>query len=103
MSNPASEPPRWTIGARDDYHAILNYIAANNPVAAERWGAAIEGKVELLRVSPYLGAIYPYYRRARFLTHGNYVIYYTVHRHEVVIRAVKHGAMQFRLEWLRRE
>lgn len=32
----------WSVGARDDYLDILRYIAADNPLAAERVAAAIE-------------------------------------------------------------
>jgi plasmid stabilization system protein ParE len=37
------------------------------------------------------------------MTHGDYVIYYFVDRHEIVVRAVVHGARQFQPGWLGRE
>jgi len=37
------------------------------------------------------------------LVFGNYVVYYTVSRREVVVRAVVHGARRFRPSWLRRK
>jgi toxin ParE1/3/4 len=103
MSRTESRPIRWTLTAERELNEIADYIAADNPVAATDWGREIKAKVELLRVSPYLGAILPGVRSARYLTHGSYATYYTVHQREVVVRAVVHGARRFRPMWLRRE
>jgi plasmid stabilization system protein ParE len=94
---------RWLESAEEDVRHYAARIALDNPVAADRWTDAIYDKAAALADGPYLGAPLERYRNARYLTHGNYVIYYTVHPHEVVIRAVAHGAMRFRLKWLRRE
>ena len=103
MSDPTSRPPRWAVAARDDFYAILNYIAADNPVAAERWTDTIYDKAASLADAPYLGPPLPRHRPARYLTHGVYVIYHTVHENELVIRGVVHGARKLQTKWLRRE
>jgi plasmid stabilization system protein ParE len=94
---------RWLDSAYAEAQAIFDYIAADDRRAADRWADAIADKAAALADAPSLGAPLERYRNARYLTHGNYVLYYTVHRQEVVIRAVKHGAMRFRSAWLRRE
>jgi plasmid stabilization system protein ParE len=82
---------------------LIDYIACNSPRAADTLLDRIEARTERLADFPYLGATHPEHRRTRYLVEGSYVIYYTVHRHEVVIRAVAHGARLFRPSWLRRE
>ncbi len=43
------------------------------------------------------------YPKARQIFYGEYVVYYTVNRRDLVIRAVVHGARHFRKSWLRRK
>ena len=93
---------RWLRAAQDDLTAIIDYIADDDPKAAARFAERLLRKIALLGESPHLGSVCPYYRKARQLVHGNYIVYYTVHRTEVVIRAVVHGARLFRSYWLRR-
>ena len=94
---------RWHDAALDDVAQVVEYIARDSPKAADRFAQRIFSRVELLEEMPYLGSICPHYRKARQLIQGKYIIYYTVHRREVVIRAVVHGARLFRSYWLRRE
>lgn len=103
MSRRKPKPIRWLTAARDDLAAIVDYIAQDNPAAADQFTERILAKVELLSETPDLGPVCPYHSRARQLIHGNYLIYYTVHRAEIVIRAVVHGARLFRSSWLRRD
>ena len=100
LKNP--KPIRWHIAARDDFAQIIASIALERPRAAERLAQRILHRVEMLAEFPYFGPVCPYYRKARQLIHGNYIVYYTVHRNEVVVRAVVHGARLFRSRWLRR-
>lgn len=88
--------------ALDDLTAIVDYIAQDNPKAAERFSERLLGKLGLLAHSPQLGSVCPYHRKTRQLVYGKYIVYYTVHRTDVVIRAVVHGARHFRSYWLRR-
>ena len=94
---------RWLKAALEDLAQIVEHIAADKPRAAEQFAESIFKKVELLATLPYLAPVCPYYRKARQMVHGNYVLYYTVHRKEIVIRAVVQGARLFRSSWMRRE
>jgi plasmid stabilization system protein ParE len=95
------KPVRWQSIALAGVEALTACIAEQAPRAAERFARRLIARAELLADFPYLGAKWPEYRRARFVVHGKYVIYYTVHRREVVIRAVVHGARRFDRSWLR--
>jgi plasmid stabilization system protein ParE len=75
--------------------------------AAERFVDEILARIALLGEFPFAAARCPYYPKARQLVFGNYLIYYliyyTVSRREVMIRAIVHGARFFRASWLRRK
>jgi toxin ParE1/3/4 len=103
MRLPRRKHVRWRDAAIDDLVGVVEQIAEYSPHAAERLADAIFARVDQLQTFPHLGSVCPYYPKARQLIHGNYIIYYTVHRKEVVIRAVVHGARLFRAYWLRRE
>jgi plasmid stabilization system protein ParE len=103
MTRPGSKQLRWTGAALQDVDDFIRPIAQRAPRTAERFVQRLFAKIEMLGEFPYLGAVCPYYRRARQIVFGHYVIYYTVHRREVVIRAVVRGARLFRSWWMRRE
>ena len=94
---------RWKKAAGDDLAAIVDTIAADSPVAAERFLETILGRIESLERFPFSGGVCPHYPKARQIVFGNYLVYYTVGRRDVVIRAVVHGARLFRASWLRRQ
>jgi plasmid stabilization system protein ParE len=103
MSMRRRKPVRWLEAALHDLAAIVAVIAERNPRAAKRLAQRIFAKTDLLATFPHLGGVSAHRRDVRLMSHKNYVMYYTVHRHEVVIRAVVHGARIFRTEWLYRE
>lgn len=103
MSDRPQRVVRWRKAASDDLAEIVDYIAADSIVAAERFLDAILVRISTLSRFPFSGGICPYYPKARQLIFGNYVIYYSVSRQEVLIRAVVHGARLFRASWLRRK
>ena len=95
---------RWQRPAREDLAEIVAYIAQQSDLrTADRFAERLIERVDDLAFFPYAGEVCPYFRKARQLPFGNFVIYYTVHRKEVVIRAVVRGARLFRSWWLRRE
>ena len=102
MSPKTQKLLRWHPAAEEDLQAISESIGEHAPRTAGRFVEAILRKVEILRDLPYLGAVTPQVRRVRFLTHKKYIIYYTVHRREVVVRAVVRGARLFQSSWFRR-
>jgi plasmid stabilization system protein ParE len=103
MKSEGRKPVRWHEAALQDLTEIVEHIAESRPDAAQKLASDIFAKVRLLEETPRLGPVCPYYRKARQLIFGNYVIYYTVHRNELVVRAVIHSARLFRLAWLKRE
>jgi plasmid stabilization system protein ParE len=102
MSPRARKSVRWHIAAIGDLNQIVELIQKTRPKTAKRLTARIFAMTDLLAISPYLGAKSSAFSKARLLTHKGYVIYYTVHRSEVIIRAVVHGRRFFPRDWLRR-
>ncbi len=93
----------WQWPAREDLAEIAAFIAQQSDVAtAQRFAERLVARVADLAFFPYAGEVCPHYRKARQLPFENFVVYYTVHRREVVIRAVVRGARLFRSWWLRR-
>jgi plasmid stabilization system protein ParE len=93
---------RWHEAALDDLENIVDHIAQEAPLAAERFAQAILTRVEILAETPLIGPACPHCPRTRQIVHGSYLIYYTVSPREVVIRAVVHGARLFQRYWLLR-
>lgn len=102
MTFPRRKTIRWHEAASADVAAIVDHIATKSPQAAKKFAEKIIERVDRLAYFPYLGPVCPSYRRARLLVQGNHAIYYTVHRTEVVVRAVVHGARIFQPSWFRR-
>ncbi|MFN0018595.1 MAG: type II toxin-antitoxin system RelE/ParE family toxin [Pirellulaceae bacterium] len=100
--DPAALRVRWTMAAAGDLEKISAFIGRDNPSAAARLAEEIVKRSEELPQHPYSGGIAPTYPRARFLVSGQYLTYYTVDPREIVIRAVVHGARQFRTSWMKR-
>lgn len=103
MTSRGRKQLRWLRAALEDVDEIIEHIAGRAPRTAEQFADRLFSKVEMLAQFPHLGSICPHYRKARQLIFGNFVIYYTVHRQEVVVRAVVRGARLFRSWWLKRE
>lgn len=92
----------WRSAARDDLTQIVEYIARDSPDNAARFAAKLLARIDNLAYFPHAGSICPYHRKTRQIFHGKYVVYYTVHRTTVLIRAIVHGAQLFRRFWLHR-
>jgi len=82
---------RYERGALADLAEIFAYIAADNPSAAARLVARVEGAAARIAASPYIGEATRKSRFRRFPV-GNYLIVYEVGEDEVVIHYVRHGA-----------
>jgi plasmid stabilization system protein ParE len=84
---------RLTATALAELAEILDYIAAENPSAAERVAARFDDTVERLARFPYSAVATddPSIRMA-VLGRYPYLIFYTVADDEVVIRNIRHGA-----------
>jgi plasmid stabilization system protein ParE len=102
MSDDRIHAIHWRKAATEDLAQIVDYVAADNPIATQELLDGILKRVESLARHPSIGGACPYYPKARQITFGNYIIYYSVSRREVLIRAIVHGARLFRASRLRR-
>jgi plasmid stabilization system protein ParE len=87
----------WTEEAQLWLRDIYDYIAADNPAAAERVAFSIYASVRVLRDHPRLGQRYHHVadREVRILHYGHYRVAYLIHEHtgNVDILGVFHGAL----------
>jgi toxin ParE1/3/4 len=84
----------YTPEADQDLIRIGTYIARENPTAAMRWVALIEGVCNLLATQPEIGHSLKTLRFGNVRRHavGNYLIYYRPAEDGVLILVVTHGA-----------
>lgn len=77
-----------------DLKSIVSYIAADNPLAADRWLNELEHVFKLLAAHPESSERVETcrYGVVRRHTHGNYVIYYRPRSYGVFVLRVLHGA-----------
>lgn len=85
--------------AEDDLYDIVSYIAVENKTASELIAARIEKALTQLAVIPYLGRIPNEEELAqlgyRFIVIQNYLIFYTVKKHTVLVHRIIHGARDY--------
>lgn len=83
----------WSPLAVDKASEIAEYIARDNPSAAENWVNAVFTQVEQLKSFPESGRIVPeignYFFRE--LIYGNYRIIYRIEEKRVSILTIRHG------------
>ncbi len=79
--------------ALDRVNEIVDYIARDRPVAAEKWAAGLFDLVERLQQSPKRGRVVPEVgrERVRELLYGNYRVLYRLDPSTVSILTVRHG------------
>ena len=82
-----------TASAKSDVAAIADFIAADNPPAAERWLDEIDQTLMLIASHPQIGErvdhLAPGIRRHSF---GRYLLFYRVVDAGIELRRVIHGA-----------
>ena len=71
--------------ALGDLEAILDYIRADNPAAAERFGTALLNHVELLQNFPRLGVPVARLPQVRKFLHSPIRVYYVIHEDRQMI------------------
>ncbi len=85
--------------AEDDLAAVITYIAADRPPAAEALATKIEKNIRLLSDSPHLGQIPKEQELAklgyRYLVVENYLVFYTIERQTIYIHRILHGARDY--------
>lgn len=83
----------WSPLAIDRASEIADYIALDNPSAAEKWIQKLFLKVEQLASSPQSGRAVTELGDQQFreLIYGNYRIIYRVEQKQVSIFTIRHG------------
>ncbi len=83
----------WSPLAVDRASEIAEYIAQDNPTAAENWVNAVFAHVEQLKKLPESGRIVPEINNNFFreLMYGNYRIIYRIEGNRVSILTIRHG------------
>ena len=83
----------WSPLAIDRVIEIAEYIAYDNPTAAQNWIEKVFEKVKPLEISPEMGRRVPEVERdeIREILFGNYRIIYHVSVQKISILTVRHG------------
>lgn len=85
---------QWEDEALDDLRQLVEFIALDNPTAAQRLGMAVVDKVQQLAAQPRMGRRYAAIKEVevREVPVPPYRIFYRVETQRVVVLAVWHGA-----------
>ena len=86
--------------AEEDFTEIIEFIAADNPTAADKVATKIESNLELLSENPLLGRI-PRDKEIRslgyrFLIVQSYIIFYTIEYKTVYVHRILRGARNYK-------
>ena len=84
----------WSPLAIDRVTEIAEYIAFDNPTAAQNWVDKVFEKVKTLKTSPKMGRRVPEVERdeIREILFGNYRIIYHISVQKISILTVRHGS-----------
>ncbi len=86
--------------AEEDFAEIVLFIAAENPVAADRIATKIEKNIELLSENPFIGRKPRDEEiknlRYRYLIVQNYIVFYTIENKTIFIHRILHGARNYK-------
>jgi toxin ParE1/3/4 len=84
----------FTQDALADLERILDYIRADNPGAAERFGNALLDHVEILKTFPKMGVLVRKRSGVRKILHSPIRIYYRFHEDQGLVEILRfwHGA-----------
>ena len=83
----------WSPLAFERASEIVDYIAQDKPLAADKWIHTVFSKVEQLRLNPEIGRIVPEIMEHQFreLIYGNYRVIYRVETKQISILTIRHG------------
>jgi toxin ParE1/3/4 len=83
------EPSRAALA---DFDAVYDYVARDNPRAAEQVLRSLDQSIQLLTDQPKLGKVFRHRRtRLRLLVHGDYLVFYRERPGVIEIIRVIHG------------
>lgn len=78
--------------AHGDRHAIFDYVAADNPLAAVELDERFSRIAIKLETTPYSGREGRFTGTKELVAHANYILVYSIQRDEVWILHVLHAA-----------
>lgn len=86
--------------AEEDFTEIMEFIAADNPTAADKVATKIESNLELLSENPLLGRL-PRDKEIRslgyrYLIVQSYIIFYTIENKTIYVHRILHGARNYK-------
>ncbi len=83
----------WSPHAVERASEIVDYIAQDKPLAADKWIHTVFSKVDRLRSNPEIGRIVPEINEHQFreLIYGNYRIIYHIEKKQISILTIRHG------------
>lgn len=86
-----------TAEAKADIRRISNYIAEDNPIAADAWTRRVQQRCQSLANAPLRYALIPRHEASgiRRRPFGNYLIFYRVKTDAVQVLHVIHGAQDY--------
>lgn len=85
----------WSETADSDIEGIIEYIAADNPDAAESLKETIVRRAESLSFMPLIGRTGRVSGTREIVAHPNYIIVYCVDSEAVTILRILHGKRQY--------
>lgn len=95
--------PKYTVrllkASEEDFKEAITYIALDNLSAAETTANKIEKSLSNLAAHPFLGKIPDEEELSsigyRFLGVQNYLIFYTIEEHVILVHRIIHGARDY--------
>ncbi len=84
----------FSIRSRDDLRRIVQFIAREDPAAAERFGLGLIAQAESLASAPHIGMPVPERPGTRFFPFGSYLIIYRADSRKQMVKILRfwHGA-----------
>jgi plasmid stabilization system protein ParE len=84
----------WSPLAVERASEIVDYIAQDKPLAADKWIHTVFLRVEQIRSNPEIGRIVPEINERQFreLIYGNYWIIYRSETKQISILTIRHGS-----------
>jgi toxin ParE1/3/4 len=88
----------FSIRSREDLRKVVEYVANEDPAAAERFGLALIAQAEALAQAPHIGMQMPERPGTRFFPIGSYLIIYRADEATRTVRILRfwHGARRKR-------
>lgn len=88
-------PPEWRLAAVADLLSIVDYIASDNPAAAQRLKDEIDTKVARLPSHPRIYRVGRVVGTREMVVRPNYIVVYSIRDSDITILRVLHATRQW--------